>query len=475
MGLVKLPRIAQYWRRDWVMSGPPVFCKEIMSRDRFFSILKFLRFSPPENVKKDDPRTRIEPFLSLLREKCKAVISPGKHVAVDEALVIWNGRLGFRQYIKTKRAKYGIKVFVLCPCDPNWQGYSWNYEVYYGKNLYQLDDPRVNSLSKFEKIVVSLMRQLLDEGRHIVTDKWYTSLRLAHYLEERNTTITGVVRNGKGPPKDIVQFPLEKRQSIFARKRNVLVVRWEDKENITVLTTKYNASMVEKEREYFSNRIVFRNKPLHIERYNKKMGSIDKADQHLEPCDINYKSFIWFKKLGMHFIFRSALNAYVAWKNTSNKKTGFIEFLESVVKDLLREYDQGSNKFLKEQESLASDTHQFIRWEKIGKRKKCRVCYPKRRDTVYFCPACPGEPGLCSMTHYNQYHGIKSTSSSKMTEEGSEGPTVTAGSDNPSEHNDEPTPSTSDDRGDGSKKRCKKARKNKNVKRRKQYPDESGL
>ncbi|XP_042878520.1 piggyBac transposable element-derived protein 4-like [Penaeus japonicus] len=101
MGLVKVPRMSQYWRSDWVVCGPPVYY-----------------------VKKNEPRARIEPFLSLLREKCKVVISPGKHMATNEALVLWKGRLGFCQYIKSKRARFGIKVFVLCPSDPNWQGYS---------------------------------------------------------------------------------------------------------------------------------------------------------------------------------------------------------------------------------------------------------------------------------------------------------------------------------------------------------------
>ena len=125
------------------------------------------------------------------------------------------------------------------------------------------------------------MRDLLDEGRHVVTDNWYTSLRLANCLKNRSTTLTGVVRSGRGPPKEISQLPLQKHQSIFARKNNVLIVRWEDKKDITVMTTKYNAGMVEKAKEYFGNQMVFYNKPLHIDKYNKKMGSADKADQLL--------------------------------------------------------------------------------------------------------------------------------------------------------------------------------------------------
>lgn len=93
------------------------------------------------------------------------------------------------------------------------------------------------------------MRQLLDEGRHVVTDIWYTSIKLARYLEERNTTITGVVHSGRKPPREISQLLLENQEYIFARKRNALIVRWEDKKDITVLTTEYKADNMEKVRE----------------------------------------------------------------------------------------------------------------------------------------------------------------------------------------------------------------------------------
>ncbi|KAK7505006.1 hypothetical protein BaRGS_00003576 [Batillaria attramentaria] len=52
----------------------------------------------------------------------------------------------------------------------------------------------------------------------------------------------------------------------------------------------------------------------------------------------------------------------------------------------------------------------------IGKRnpqKRCRVCQEKgvRRDSRYYCPACPGQPGFCRITdcfmsyHVEQYGG----------------------------------------------------------------------
>lgn len=77
-------------------SGPPTFCKEVMSRDRFLSIMKFLRFSSVGTVKTNVSNTRTEPYLDMLRERCQKVLRPHKNVAMDEALILSKGRLGFR-------------------------------------------------------------------------------------------------------------------------------------------------------------------------------------------------------------------------------------------------------------------------------------------------------------------------------------------------------------------------------------------
>ena len=82
---------------------------------------------------------------------------------------------------------------------------------------------------------------------------------------------------------------LERHQALFARKKNMLVVKYPDKKEENVLTTRYTADLVEKCKTYFGNKTVFYNKPLHIDRYNALMGSVDMADQLLEPYSCEKK------------------------------------------------------------------------------------------------------------------------------------------------------------------------------------------
>ena len=96
MGVSHFPNVSQYWSSDPVFGGPKVFCKQIMSRNRFCSITKFLRFSSAANVQRKNPRTRIQPFLNLLEEKSITLVDPGLHIAIGEALILWKGRLLFK-------------------------------------------------------------------------------------------------------------------------------------------------------------------------------------------------------------------------------------------------------------------------------------------------------------------------------------------------------------------------------------------
>ena len=159
MGINKLPRNYMYWSADVMFGGPKIFCREVMPRAKFLCLLKFMRFAPYDQIDKKRPRTRIEPFLDLLRINCQRFLHPGQHIAIDEALILYRGRLGFKQFIRTKRARFGIKVFVLCPSASQWAGYSWNFEIYYGKDsTFNNPDPAAVSLTTSELVVSFLMK-----------------------------------------------------------------------------------------------------------------------------------------------------------------------------------------------------------------------------------------------------------------------------------------------------------------------------
>ena len=88
-----------------------------MSRNRFQAILEFLHFNDNSQYDVNDPHRnklfKIRPVVEDLVQKFKTVYTPERNVAIDEELLLWKGRLGFKQYIPNKRSRFGIKMFSL--------------------------------------------------------------------------------------------------------------------------------------------------------------------------------------------------------------------------------------------------------------------------------------------------------------------------------------------------------------------------
>ena len=128
MGIIRKPTIEMYWSTTEMLSTP--FFGKCMSQNRFSSILRFLHFTSTEVL--NDKLHKIRPIFNHLTSKFKENYTPGENVTVDESLMLWKGRLGWKQFIRTKRARFGIKSFDLCECKT---GYVYDSSIYTGKGI----------------------------------------------------------------------------------------------------------------------------------------------------------------------------------------------------------------------------------------------------------------------------------------------------------------------------------------------------
>ena len=164
MGIVHKPSIPMYWSTD-ALYNIPIFSR-CMKRTRFQLILKFLHFNNNDNYdRQDDDRDRLHklrPFLELVRERCKKVYSPGKELSVDESLVLFKGSLAFKQFIRTKRARFGIKLYELCTST----GITLDFLVYCGRGMFYNDEIH-SDMPSTKRIPAVLMNPFLNKG-HII-------------------------------------------------------------------------------------------------------------------------------------------------------------------------------------------------------------------------------------------------------------------------------------------------------------------
>lgn len=92
-------------------------------------------------------------------------------------MVTFRGRLIFRLCIPGKTHKYGIKLFKLRGTN----GYTYNVQVYGGKS--QIDGKGLGC-----RVIMELCRRYLNAGRRIITDNFYTLVRLTYELLKKQHT-----------------------------------------------------------------------------------------------------------------------------------------------------------------------------------------------------------------------------------------------------------------------------------------------
>jgi len=110
MGVVKKPSLAKYWTTNPLFHMP--LFRLTVPRNRFILLLKFFHVNNNRNIPNCADPNRDK--LDELFEKFQVAYTLRPSLAVDESLLLWKGRLIFKQYLPLKRAWFGSEMFCLC-------------------------------------------------------------------------------------------------------------------------------------------------------------------------------------------------------------------------------------------------------------------------------------------------------------------------------------------------------------------------
>nr|XP_039264879.1 uncharacterized protein LOC120340637 isoform X2 [Styela clava] len=136
MGIIRLPSIDMYWqKKSWILDVSSF--NKIMPRSRFREIWHNLHFcdealAPDAEDPKKDKLYKIRGLLNIILPLFETCYTPGREISIDETLIPFKGRISFRQCIKTKRARFGIKVWVLAESST---GYVSRLQIYTDLNM----------------------------------------------------------------------------------------------------------------------------------------------------------------------------------------------------------------------------------------------------------------------------------------------------------------------------------------------------
>lgn len=186
MPRVKKLNIQEFWTKNPMLRTP--FFNETMARDRYQIILKMLHFCDNNLPAAGDSLFKIRMMVDHFRHIFREVFEPFGELCIDESLLLFKGRLYFKQYIPSKRHRFGIKLFVLVDCKT---GYICDFIIYTGATT---EAPIIGDLGKSGDIVAALMDRYLYKERQLYVDNWYTSPLLFIWLYEKKTGACGTVK-----------------------------------------------------------------------------------------------------------------------------------------------------------------------------------------------------------------------------------------------------------------------------------------
>ena len=112
MAINHLPGLEDYWKRDPFLQYSPV--ADHISRDRFRELSQFLHFADnntlePRGSPEYDRLGKVRPLITYLSAKFASIYHPHREVAVDEAMIKFQGRSSLMQFLPLKPIKRGIK------------------------------------------------------------------------------------------------------------------------------------------------------------------------------------------------------------------------------------------------------------------------------------------------------------------------------------------------------------------------------
>ena len=158
-----------------------------------------------------------------------------------------------------------------------------------------------------------------------------------------------------------------------------------------------------------------------IRQYSKYMQGVDKTDQLMHSYDCTRKSYTWFKKLGLHFFQRALMNSHYVYYQSTGSNMTFFTFLHHTITYLTEGETERIKQLNDDPRSRARRPPPRRRREVSGAaaaavgppvhaadtfpplpttaypQRRCVQCTSQniRKDTRYFCVACPQKPPLC--------------------------------------------------------------------------------
>lgn len=384
-GVLRMNKVSvrRIWAKNPVQN--PIY-PAVMSGERFAEILCLLRFDDKdtrESRRANDKFAPIREVWNLFVEQCRNLYKPSAYMTVDEQLLGFRGKCPFRQYIKSKPDRYGIKFWMCADAETF---YVFNLKPYLGR---EETAKCTKNVSLGAQVVLKLVEPLEHSGRNVTCDNFFTSVQLSDNLLSKKLTLLGTVRksNRDIPPEFLPNRSRNVGSSQFGFSDNKTLVSYVPKRNraVVLLSTMHHDNKLDQET----------NKPDMIMEYNRTKGGVDTVDQLCHTYSVKRSTRRWPMCVFYGLLDIAAINSLIIFLHNNpnfhpkeNCKRRF--FLEELAMALIRpqlQYRQSHPQGLSEHTRRAMDIvgYTCVEAPKVPRQMTTRTS-AKKRKRCFYCP-----------------------------------------------------------------------------------------
>lgn len=294
----------EHIRDMWNQKSHPIF-RAAMGRNRFVLLCQLIRFDNGNTRTArllKDKAAGIRDTFDMFSHNLKRYYVAGENVTVDEQLFPFRGRLGFKQYIPSKPAKYEIKVWWV---NDSKSTYPIHGQIYTGMAL-----NGERETNQGQRVVKDLCCRLFSgSGRNITCDNFFTTYDLATQLmNEHRLSVLGTVNKRRRfiPKEFLADNHRELFSSKFAYSNNITLCSYvpKKKKAVIVLSTSHYSPEVNVDKQ----------KPVMITDYNKTKGGVDTMDRMLTEYTCKRRTNRWTLAFFYNILDVSVLACYIIYK-----------------------------------------------------------------------------------------------------------------------------------------------------------------
>ncbi|XP_018395958.1 PREDICTED: piggyBac transposable element-derived protein 4-like [Cyphomyrmex costatus] len=386
----------------WHSNSYPLY-RATMGLNRFRNILRFIRFDDANTRQqraKEDKAAPIRDLWTMLNANLSKMYKPTENLTIDEQLYPFRGRTKFTQYIPSKPAKYGIKIWWICDAE---NAYPLHGIIYTGKT------GNVREKNQGERLVKELAAAYRGSGRNITMDNFFTTLPFAKHLLSWKLTLVGTLKKNK-PYIPSVMAPNKSREvysTVFGFHEKVTLCSYVPKKNkaVILISTMHSDMAVNDDAK---------KKPHIITYYNKYKAGVDTMDQMITRYTTQRRTLRWPLVMFFNILDVTSLACYLIYyennkmipRKTNQRRIFLRQLSEELAEPMIVTRSQNVQIMRNYNTKIAIESvigrivnpveaTRAVERDVSGRKKvtgSCQICYKqtirKRRKTRKACSQC---------------------------------------------------------------------------------------